>query len=489
MKIWRAVAALMLVAQAPAFAAGTQEHVKFPDAAGTFYASDPVELSASIETYLTKAETVSLPGPIFAVIVPHAGYPFSGQVAAQAYKQLLSRSYKTVVILASTHTEGFQGIAVYPQGLFRTPLGDIPVDQEFALQLMSRHKEIFADERLFDRQHPIEVQLPFLQKTLNDFRIVPLVMGDVSRASCTYLAESLAEVIGKRNDVLLVASSDMYHGYSIPDAQRIDRVTLSYLEKMDAAGVFQALSEGKAQLCGGLPVYVTLLTAKNAGHNLLRVLDHTNSAQVTGRTADGEWTVGYSSSVIDQPKQEGAMFNRTQRKRLLQIARTSIEAYLKNGKPMEVSEKDALLNQTMGAFVTLHEHGELRGCIGTMVGRQPLYLTVRDMAIEAAVGDPRFSPLRPAELKNVEIEISALSPLEKVKSADDIVMGKHGVILKRGFSSGVFLPQVATETGWTREQFLSQLCAQKAGLAADAWKDPATELYVFTAEVFSEKEE
>jgi len=146
------------------------------------------------------------------------------------------------------------------------------------------------------------------------------------------------------------------------------------------------------------------------------------------------------------------------------------------------------LLQPMGAFVTLNEHGQLRGCIGNIIGRQPLYLTVRDMAIESATGDPRFPPVNLSELKEIEIEISVLSPLEKVDSADKIQLGIHGVIVKKGTNSGVFLPQVATETGWTKEEFLSQLCAQKAGLDPRAWKDKSTELYIFSAEVFSEKE-
>jgi AmmeMemoRadiSam system protein A len=171
----------------------------------------------------------------------------------------------------------------------------------------------------------------------------------------------------------------------------------------------------------------------------------------------------------------------------LEIARSSIETYLKTGKKLEVGEKDPVLGQNMGAFVTLHEHGQLRGCIGNLIGQQPLYLTIRDMAVESATGDPRFAPVGLAELKDIEIEISALSPMQRVDSADKIEIGKHGVMVRRGFNSGVFLPQVATETGWSKEEFLDELCAQKAGLPADAWKDKSTELYVFTAEVFSEK--
>lgn len=180
------------------------------------------------------------------------------------------------------------------------------------------------------------------------------------------------------------------------------------------------------------------------------------------------------------------MLNIQQKERLLGIARQAITAYLQTGKKMPVSESDSVLNQKSGAFVTLNRHQELRGCVGNLIASQPLYLTVRDMAIEAAVDDPRFPALSLLELKEVQIEVSVLSPLEKVPSADKIELGKHGVLVRRGNQSGVFLPQVASETGWSKEEFLNNLCAHKAGLAQNAWKDKNTELYIFNAEVFSE---
>jgi AmmeMemoRadiSam system protein A len=182
------------------------------------------------------------------------------------------------------------------------------------------------------------------------------------------------------------------------------------------------------------------------------------------------------------------MLNKEQRKRLLDIARKSIETYLESGKKLEVKEQDPALLKEMGAFVTLHKRGELRGCIGNLIGQEPLYLTIRDMAIEAAVSDPRFSPVQLTELAKIEIEISVLSPMQRINNPEEIQLGVHGVLIKRGFRSGVFLPQVATETGWSKEEFMSNLCAHKAGLSPDAWKDKSTEIYIFTAEVFSEKE-
>ena len=180
------------------------------------------------------------------------------------------------------------------------------------------------------------------------------------------------------------------------------------------------------------------------------------------------------------------MLNNNQKKRLLEIARQSIYEYLKTGEKIQLNETDPALLKETGVFVTLNKDEELRGCIGNLVGRAPLYLTVRDMAIEAAVGDPRFSKVGVSELKDIKIEISVLSPLERVDSAEKIKLGLHGVLVKKGLYSGVFLPQVALETRWPKEEFLSNLCAHKAGLEPDAWKDKATEIYIFTAEVFSE---
>ena len=182
------------------------------------------------------------------------------------------------------------------------------------------------------------------------------------------------------------------------------------------------------------------------------------------------------------------MLNLKQKKRLLGIARKTIEEYLSTGRKPDFTETDADLIQACGAFVTLHENGELRGCIGNIVSQKALYETIIDMAIAAAVADPRFAPVKKEELKNIEIEISVLSPLKKISDISEFRLGTHGALVRKGLNSGLFLPQVATETGWNKEEFLSNLCAHKAGLAKDAWKDKSCEIHVFTADVFSEKQ-
>jgi len=499
--------------------------VKQPNVAGSFYPDNPQELSQLIDTFLGAANPQVPEGRIFALISPHAGYGFSGGVAAFGYKLIKDKPYKTIIVLGPSHNYGFSGVSVYPEGVFRTPLGDLEVDADFTQKLLHKSRsslksqialeegrdkdsDIFFEPGAFEKEHSVEVQLPFLQKVISDFKIVPIVMGDCSFSTCQKLADLLKEAIGNRQDVLVVASTDMYHGYDYEESEIIDTLTLSYLKNMDVQGLYNGLREGKLQLCGGFPVVSTLILARELGHNKLKVLQHTNSSVVTGKMIKGIWTVGYTSCVIDQApletvgrekedalsltgqeKGEMAMLSKEQRKKLLAIARNSIQTYLKTGKKLELTETDPLLLKEMGAFVTLHKQGELRGCIGNLIGQLPLYLTVRDMAVEAAVGDPRFSPLKLEELKDIEIEISALSPLKRIESADEIKMGIHGVLVRRGFNSGVFLPQVATETGWSKEEFLSNLCAHKAGLSPDAWKDKDTEIYIFSAEVFSEKEE
>lgn len=464
------------------------EDVKQPNVAGAFYPDNPVVLSEMIDKCLQDANPQTLEGEIFALISPHAGYDFSGSVAAYGYKLIKNRGYKTVVIIGPSHYSGFYGISVYPQGAFRTPLGDVFIDAEFTGKLIDATADIKFIPQAFQREHSVEVQIPFLQKALTAFKIVPIIMGQVDFGLCQELANRLVSLIGNRKDVLVIASTDMYHGYDYDEAEAIDRFTLSVLEEMNPQKLYNKISEGTAQFCGGNGVVVTMLTAKGLGHNKLKVLKYANSAQITNRKVKGVWTVGYTSCVIDREKGEEAMLNKDQRKRLLGIARNSIDTYLKTGKKLELTEQDPVLNKKMGAFVTLHERGELRGCIGNLVGSQPLYLTVRDMAVEAAVGDPRFPPVKKEELKDIAIEISALSELERIADPLSIELGVHGVLVRRGFNSGVFLPQVATETGWAKEEFLSNLCSHKAGLSADAWKDKATEIYVFTAEVFSEND-
>lgn len=459
--------------------------VKQSEFGDQFYPAQKEKLTAMLDEFLDKTAVDHIPGEILVLISPHAGYGYSGSTAAYGYKLIKRMPYKTVVILGTSHYKVFNGAAVYAQGSFETSLGTLEIDDKFTNNLIGKDPDIFADESAFDKEHSVEVQLPFLQSVFGGFKIVPLVVGDCSLDTCKKIASLLKEAIGSRKDVLLVVSTDLYHGYDLKEADQVDTFTLELVKKMDYEGLYYSLRDTKAQACGGFATVITLNIAKEMGYDKVEVLNHTNSAVAVGESVKNQWTVGYASVVVYNPKGE-QMLNNQQRKKLLEIARMSINTYLQTGKKMELSETDPVLIQKMGAFVTLNKQGQLRGCIGNLSANQPLYLAVRDMAVEAAVDDPRFPALTLLEFEDVEIEISALSPLKRVDSAERIELGRDGVLVRKGHQSGVFLPQVATETGWSKEEFLNNLCAQKAGLAKDAWKDKNTELYVFNAEVFSE---
>lgn len=470
--------------------------VKNADLAGSWYSASKTELRSQLQRYLDEAKPDRIDGPVFAMISPHAGYQFSGPVAAYGYKALQAENVRTVIIVGFSHRKAFDGISVYGRGSWKTPLGDIGIDEQLAKQIISQNPRIRFEPGLFDGENSVEMQVPFIQMVFKDAKIVPVAFGTQHYGDSAILAQALAVVLRSRTDVLVVASTDMSHYHPYDEANSIDNRTINILSGMKARDLYDEAGTGSSELCGIMPVCAVLQAAESLGFDKIKVLKYANSGDTFG---DKSKVVGYLSAAVYkdsyqpsaisfQQKNGGAMLNDARRKRLLQIARESITSYVRDGKRKDFTEKDPVLNQNMGAFVTLHEAGELRGCIGNMVGQGPLYMTVADMAIEAATGDPRFPKLSAQEIDKIDIEISALSPMKRVLNVDEIKIPGDGVLVRRGFNSGVYLPQVATETGWSKEEFMNSLCAHKAGLSPQAWKDPSTEVYVFTAEVFGEKE-
>jgi MEMO1 family protein len=471
------------------------QEIKKADLAGSWYSADKEELTATLEGFMAKADVPVIEGHILGLISPHAGYVFSGPTAAFGFKAVKDKDYKTVVIMGFTHRKFYKGIAVYDRGVFQTPLGIAVIDADFAKQLIKQDENISFYPDLFKDENSIEMIIPFVQMALKDAKIVPVAFGPQEYNFCEILAKALTAIIKDREDVLIIASSDMSHFHPYDYANNMDNYTIRLINKFDPKGLYNASRIGSSELCGIAPVVTLLLTAQMLDAGNVKILKYENSGDVTG---DKRQVVGYVSAIFyklntqypilnTKQEMEVGMLTEKQKKRLLEIARTTVEEYVKTGKVLEVEETDPELLKEKGAFVTLHYKGDLRGCIGNIIGRGPLYKTVRDMAIESCAHDPRFSPVSARELKDIKVEISVLSVPERVTDVNKLQMGVHGVIVKRGFNSGVFLPQVATETGWGRDEFLSNLCAHKAGLAPNAWKDPKTELYNFTAEVFGEE--
>lgn len=463
------------------------EEVQRPVVAGMFYPANPDKLKNMVDSFINKAKPEPIEGEIMAIISPHAGYEYSGWVAGYAFKAVKNKKFDTVIIVGLSHRVPFKGLAVIDKDFYQTPLGSVSIDKDITKKLIAYNKDIKYYALAFTEEHSAEVEIPFVQQALPDSKIVVILTGDFDYETSLLLRNALVDVVKSGNKkVLLVASTDMSHFYPEEKAHSIDKSTIKEMEKFDPESFFteRLSSSGRDSPCGSIGVLGVMMAARQLGSDKLKVLKYATSADTA---FDKSRVVGYCSAVIYKEEKMEGLLNETHKKRLLQIARQTLECYLEKGQILEIKEEDPALNEEMGAFVTLHKSGELRGCIGNIIGKGPLYITIRDMAIAAATQDPRFSSVTKGELKGIDIEISVLSPMKKIDDPSKIIMGKHGVLIQSGFRSGVFLPQVATETGWDRDTFMNNLCTHKAGLPADAWKKGKCEIFIFTAEVFGEK--
>ena len=469
-----------------------KQPVKEPNVSGSFYPSDAKKLSSMIEQMISGAKPFICENHIYGIISPHAGYIYSGKIAASAYKAIYMKNYSTVIILAPSHYHYLKKAAVYKSGFFKTPLGLVPVDSAFTNELLKNRRYFAYLPEVFEKEHAIEVQIPFLQKSLHNFSIVPVIISGGSYSRYEEIADILAGLVSGRKDVLIVASTDMSHFHDQKKANAIDKTTLSLIAANNARALFDNLAKGNCELCGGAAVTTLMLTMKKIGADQTDILDYATSADTTNSSPDR--VVGYSSVLYSRsskkthniiPGGDKNMLTQTQRSELLSMASKSIRDYLKTGERQKIQTDDPLFLEKRGAFVTLKKGKMLRGCIGRVIADEPLIKVICDMAIEAAIHDPRFPSVTESELDSIDIEISVMSPIEEITDISKIKVGTHGIIIRKGFASGLLLPQVATEYGWNTEQFLEHTC-MKARLNGDEWKKGA-KILIFSAEVFGEK--
>ncbi|HLG29789.1 MAG TPA: AmmeMemoRadiSam system protein A, partial [Candidatus Brocadiales bacterium] len=413
-------------------------------------------------------------------------------------------------MLAPSHYGGFKGVSILHVTHYLTPLGLVEVDRDVCDKLL-KETSLFGSYPEADKhEHSLETQLPFLQMTLKDFKLVPLLIGYLSNEDIQKVAECIKPLITE--DTLLIASSDFTHfgprfdyvpfrNDVAANIKKLDYGAFDKILAVDADGFLKYRAETDITACGYLPIGLLLKLLPTNSKGML--LNYDTSGRQTG---DFSNSVSYGSIVfikpavgagfkpapamlktgkLPNPNEAEKKMDEKAKKTLLEIARKTVEASINNDPLPEFEVTDPAIQGKQGAFVTLRNHGRLRGCIGRFISDIPLYKVVSEMALAAATQDPRFrfDPITASELKDIDIEISILSPLEKTDNPLNIELGKHGIYIKKGFRSGCFLPQVATETGWGKEEFLSQCCYGKAGLPPDAWKDPKTSVFVFTAEI------
>ena len=494
--------------------------IRHAQIAGSWYPDNKDQLAAEVDALLAEAKPAKIPGPVMALISPHAGYRFSGKAAAANYRLLRGQDVRRVIVLALSHRVPLRGVSIPDVTDFETPLGLIPVDT-WAVERLRRSPLVNSVMRAEEGEHSLEIQLPLLQRVLPGFRLVPILVGRLSDRDYTDMAAALAEVVDSHT--VVIASSDFTHrganyGYEIPDGpgdikerlSRLDQGSIDRISKLDRKGLLAYADKTGTTICGLHPVALLVELLGRFPGNKSHLISHYTSGDVisdwsstvtyVGMAFTGRWR---EESKLEEARSAGENefpLSEDDKRTLLRLARVSLEASVRKGR----FDPDAIkaipvtpsLERKAGAFVTLKcntgeghrctgRGGDLRGCIGTLEPSSPVYEVVARRAASAALEDTRFSPVTVAELPAITVEVSVLTPPRAVKSVDEIVIGRHGIILESGWAGATFLPQVAPEQGWDRETTLRHL-AMKAGLPSDGWKQAMFKVY--EAIVFTEGE-
>ena len=456
--------------------------------ANRFYTGDAKELSEEVDSFLALHAKDRKYEQVAAVIVPHAGYYFSGNVAAAAYQSIPeAKTYKRIFLLGPSHHEWLDGASVNTEyDYYSTPLGNVKVDVETAQKLIGADSVFSYQPKAHDREHCLEVQLPFLQRRFGEVPpIVPIIISTNDFRKLQRIAKVLKTYMTEEN--LFVVSSDFSHYPKYEDACEVDARTGKAVESGDVERFIAQLEENArsgvrnlaTSACGELAIATLMLMMQDGSYEVKHLL-YQNSGDIDNH--DHSRVVGYHAFAVLR-KSEFSL-NDEEKRILKDIALTSIKDSL-DGKPIAqptLNSQFSILNSKCGAFVSLHKQGRLRGCIGHFGEDVPLHEIVAEMARAAALEDPRFMPVTKDELDDIDVEISVLTPMRRIKSLDEFQLHKHGIYIKKGYRSGTFLPQVADEVNWTKEEFVGHCAQDKAGIGWDGWKD--AELYVYEAIVF-----
>lgn len=498
----------LIAALVASFSVFGDSEVLYSRLAGSWYSGDPVALKKQLEGFLANVREKPAGKNVAALILPHAGYRFSGQTAMYGIKQIMGRKYSRVIIIGPSHQAPLLNCASLPDAKFyATPLGKVPLDVEFIKKLTSsEYFRVFPQVHKYE--HSVQMEVPLLQFGLKDLKIVPIVVGQLDKETARKMAKVLLSLVDEKT--LLVASSDFTHygpnyGY-IPfrsdvsgNLKKLDMGAYDFIAKKDYDGFINYLDKTGDTICGRNSIGLLLcMLPANAKAILLHYAasgeltgDFSNSVSYMSIIFEGEWKKGAAPKLDEKKKKEESKLTDSDKKALLELARKTLTYAMKNGS-MPTPEMLGIkitdgMKQVMGAFVTLHENGRLRGCIGEIIPRRELYKAVMAQSINSALRDYRFPQVQMSELPKLEFEISALTPSKPVKSYNDIIIGKHGMTVSLDGRSAVFLPQVAPEQGWDLAQTLTQL-SMKAGLPPDAWKNKNAKFTVFEAIVFNEKD-
>jgi len=471
--------------------AATADEIRKPAYAGSFYPETHAELTALIKHLISGVKQSHINPPpntsLRALIMPHAGYMYSGVTAAHISLVLEENQFKRVIVLAPDHRVGFTGGAISNVTAYETPLGRIPLNQDATTLRGNEYlfQAIPASDRL---EHSVEVVLPFLQYFLKNFELIPIVLGHDSG-----LADRVSAALDPLMDqnTLVVASSDLSHYLSYPEAVARDRETINMILDLNAG----KLRTRENAACGRIPILVVINMARRHGWQPM-LLHYSNSGDTAG---DHSRVVGYAAIAfygglsMQNTSDSSQPLKKNQGQALIKLARQAISEKL-GKKSISVDPQtlaDSAFQDHRGTFVTLTINKQLRGCIGNLDATESILAGIKRNAINAAFHDPRFSQLKAHELDQVDIEISILTEPKRLEYGDSkdllskLRVHVDGVILRKESASATFLPQV-----WEQlprpEQFLSHLC-MKAGLPGDDWEKSRLEILTYQVQYFEEE--
>ncbi|MBW1878692.1 MAG: AmmeMemoRadiSam system protein B [Deltaproteobacteria bacterium] len=471
-------------------AQGPYKDVRKPAVAGSWYPGDAEKLAAEVDGFLAATgATGDCETTPMALVSPHAGYAYSGPTAAFAYAEVRGCPVHRVWLLGPSHRFGFSGAAVYDKEAFRTPLGDLPIDLATAARIADKPglQWITRDD---GGEHSMEIQLPLLQRTLGAFELVPILVGQLDAEQAKQIAEALRSELGPGD--LVVVSTDFTHYGRRFDYRPFEDDLPEKLSALDH-GAWEPVAAGDPD---GFRAYIARTGATVCGRHPLEILaallpegakatelSYTTSGEITG---DWSNTVSYLAARIDGPGWKGRgpqtggarLVSEEAATALLELARKSLVHWFEVGRPLDVDPSTLPEDATreLGAFVTLTKHGALRGCIGEIKARRPVWKAVTSRAVDAAIHDGRFPPVSAEELPELEVEVSLLGPTWQVPGPEAVVVGRHGVVVSSGLRNATYLPQVGPEQGWDRHTMLLSLL-RKAGLPPAALEGARIEVY------------
>ena len=420
--------------------------IRNPVVAGQFYPASPSKLKEIIREMVDeKAEKEEVIG----LISPHAGYIYSGPVAGAAISRIKFKD--TFIILGPNHTGMGKPFSIITEGVWETPLGKVEIDSELAKQILATSSQLAEDSLAHQYEHSIEVQLPFLQYFKKDIRLVPIMLAHYNAAAYKEIGQDIAQAVKELNrQVVIIASSDMTHYEPHQSAQGKDTQAIEAILDLNEDELLKRVNELNISMCGYAPAVALISAARELGATSAELVRYQTSGDTTG---DYTSVVGYAGIIIKGMSP------------LAKLARETVEAYVKEGKPPQPEELTPEMKQRAGVFVSIHKLGDLRGCIGTFEPTQDNVAeeTITN-AISSATRDPRFPPITPSELKDLSYNVDVLTNPEPIEGKDQLDPKKYGVIVEAGWRRGLLLPDLE---GVDSADYQIDICRQKAGIAPD----------------------